>query len=380
MEKYQNSLLIYAVASCLALFGAFLHDLVVPVGKGTLGLKEFEVKRVDYVAAYGFKCLSAIPLLLVMILRDGVGTDYLLYSSDYQTILMGGTTHTDIGFQALSRVLAYFGFSHIALFAICSIILVSGVYAVAVFVEKQLTMVVFLFLASFNYFTAFSLVAQYTAIGMLCWSFAFLLKRRYLLSASALLIACFFHSSSAVFVPVMFVFFLLKLFPKYRKQITGTVLLVASFGSIMLGTLLPPLLRSTRFIGYLSDNKYSSLSSGSQTAISIAVVLFMLGVYLLTKNTSNDVYFDLLFIIQFIAMSLSLAQSQITLLFRLIYSFAFFSIIAIPYTIELIHSRAIRISVRVCIVFAYIIWVIAFPFSSNNYDVLPYQTIGFSNI
>lgn len=348
----------------------------IPSNRQKSGIGAFQVGKETGILPLVFKCLSAVPLLVIMALRDGVGTDYSSYASDYKIIQHGGTTHTDAGFQALSHVVAFFGFSHLVLFGICSVILISGVYALAGIVENQLAMVVFLFLASFNYFISFSLISQYTAIGVLCWAFTCLFRERYFFATVALLVAGSLHSSSFIFVPVFVIFVLLKKIPKYGRLITGVVLFASVVGSSLLGILVPTLLKGTRFGGYLTDHKYSSLKSGSLIVICIAIAFFMVLVRLLVEKSSQDATFQLLLIVQFVAMSLSLAQSQITLLFRMIYYFAFFAIIAIPYTMQFIRSRGMKTVVRCGVIISYLVWVVLFPFSNNDYDVLPYHFIG----
>ena len=57
-----------------------------------------------------------VPLCFIGCLREGVGTDYNLYESEYYQIFSGGTAHFDIGYTILNKIIIRLGLGFFYIF------------------------------------------------------------------------------------------------------------------------------------------------------------------------------------------------------------------------------------------------------------------------
>lgn len=369
MIGFNQSLMLYALAAGIAIALAFFYDRLV-CGDYTISstrLREHMSLLESLIAT-----LSATPLILLGALRYRVGVDQGAYAKEFYAHAAGKPVHTDRGFQLLNGLIYHLGGSDQALFAVCVAILVIGVYTFGSLFKSNLCLVVSLFIFSFHYFTAFSLIAQYTAIGVLCFAFYALFTDHPISGILLTLVAGTMHSSSFLFLPIIIVYVILEKIKRRWALIIGLCAVVV-VGMANMKFLLPRLLKNSRFKGYLTDPIYADLKSASMVVIGIAVLLFMLVVLAQSDEALHDSKILLLFFIQFIETGLSLMQGDVILLFRLIYYFWFFEIFAIPLSTEYIKNQRIRSAIRHAVPFAYLAWEWVFPLRGNYYYILPYR-------
>ena len=325
-----------------------------------------------------------VPLCFIGCLREGVGTDYNLYESEYYQIFSGGTAHFDIGYTILNKIIIRLGLGYQFVIAISFIFFIGGVYY---FVFRHCCNYVFfataLLIFSYNYFVAYSLIAQYTAIGLLFVGLSFLFEKRY---ASAIVFSVFatlIHSSAIFFFGVIVLFLFLNHRCAIRLQTMIVLMVVFGILGLACRAFIPFIVSKTRFGGYLTDpnaqDLYGSLSSNSSIVINIAVLLFQL--YLIEKDQRllQSTQIELFIFLQFFAVFFSLLQGQIILMFRFIYYLSAFQIISLPIFISSVNSKKMQFNYCITIVLFFFIWWLLFPMRNDYYHVLPYVSI-FSEI
>lgn len=369
MTGFNQSLMLYALAAGMAITLAFLYDRLVC---GDYAIPGTRLREHMFLLESLVATLSATPLILLGALRYRVGVDQGAYAKEFYAHAAGKPVHTDRGFQLLNGLIYHLGGSDQALFAVCVGILVIGVYTLGSLFKGNLCLVVSLFIFSFHYFTAFSLIAQYTAIGVLCFAFYALFTGHPISGILLTIVAGTMHSSSFLFLPIIIVYVILEKIKK-RWALTIGLCTVVVVGMANMKFLLPRLLKNSRFKGYLTDPLYADLKSASMVVIGIAVLLFMLIVLAQSDEALHDSKILLLFFIQFIETGLSLMQGDVILLFRLIYYFWFFEIFSIPLFTEYIKNQSIRSAIRHAVPFAYLAWEWVFPLRGNYYYILPYR-------
>lgn len=370
MNQYCGSLWIYAITFGLAIGFAFIYDrLVCGDFDNSIPLQ----LRSHMVLLQGTAAtLSAIPLIILGSVRYEVGVDQHSYTKEFYDYAAGKRIHTDRGFRFLNGLIHTLGATDTALFIVCIGILVIGVYSLGSIFKGNLCLTVALFVFSFHYFNAFSLIAQYTAIGILCFAFLAVFLNHGILGLVLTALAGTMHSSSFLFIPVIIAYLILQ---KIKKRWTFTCMICALVvvGMVSMKYLLPHILANSRFKGYLSDPKYAALQSTSMIVIGIAVLIFMLVVIAQNELARQDSKILIFFFIQFTHTGLSLIQGDVILLFRLIYYFWFFQLFSIPLFTDYIKDRRSRRLIRYAIPFVYLSWEWFFPLKGNYYYILPYR-------
>lgn len=325
-------------------------------------------------------CIVLVPLCLIGCLREGIGTDYGLYESEYYKIVLGNSAHFDIGYIILNKILIGLGLGYQFVVAISFIFFIGGLYY---FVFRHCRNCVFfataLLIVTYNYFIAYSLMAQYTAIGLLFVSLSFLFEKRYVGAIAFSIFASLMHSSAIFFFGIIVLFFFLNRRRAIRLQ--TIIVLIVAFGilGIACREFIPFIVSKTRFGGYLTDSNaqilYGSLSSNSSIVINIAVLLFQL--YLIAKNRQmlQSPQIELLILLQFFAVFFSLLQGQIILMFRFIYYLSVFQIVSLPIYVSSVNSKKKQFNYCIVILLCFLIWWLLFPMHNDYYHVLPYVSI-----
>lgn len=157
--------------------------------------------------------------------------DYPLYEREFFYINYDyGWVHSDVGFRELNRVVFLLGGNAKTMFAVVALIQTIGVYALAVVVDIPLSAFSLLYFLTFNYLQSYSLIAQYTAIGLVSLAFALMFKKHHVLSLVLLLAAATVHSSSVIFI-VLFIWYIVFLqVDKKRRFILFSFGLAALLG------------------------------------------------------------------------------------------------------------------------------------------------------
>lgn len=364
-------MLIYGVAFITSVLFAYLCDVT------TRQLQNRDDSHVFYRFLLTIFCvLSALPLILISGLRGDVGIDKSLYTREFLTIAYdsGGYVHSDFGFQILNKAVAFFSKNSMWLYIILAIIFIAGVYALAATFSSMYAFIVVLLFATYNYFQSLSLIAQFTAIGILCFGIRAMLKQHWMLSLVWVALASTCHLSAAIFFPVIgFCFLLQKANSPIR--IFCSILIIIGILSIFASFVIPLIVRKTRYSVYLTMYDYSNLSSTSMILINITVLLFMFGVFFYRKDVRDDATIMILLIIQFVAVCLSLAQNQVNLLVRVVMYFSFFQIYSIPVFCRLIKSFKCRVFISLALITFMMLWVFIYPIMGNYYSVFPYEFI-----
>lgn len=316
--------------------------------------------------------LAALPYFYFQAGRNELGVDYPLYEREFFYINYDyGWVHSDVGFRELNRVVFLLGGNAKTMFAVVALIQTIGVYALAVVVDIPLSAFSLLYFLTFNYLQSYSLIAQYTAIGLVSLAFALMFKKHHVLSLVLLLAAATVHSSSVIFI-VLFIWYIVFLqVDKKRRFILFSFGLAALLG-VLAPAVAPLVLRHTRFYAYFSLN-FSFLNSTSMIIINIAVVALMLLVERFSGCAQSSELFAFFSFLMFLALTISLLQPVIPLMVRFAMYFSFFSVYAIPIALKEIPSNKVQKCMYVAVLFLYLVWLIEFPIAGNYYQVIPYR-------
>lgn len=316
--------------------------------------------------------LAGFPFFYLQARRNELGADYQLYANEFVYINSGsGYVHSDSGFQELNRLVFFFGGDYKAMFAVVAFIQTVGVYSLAVSLGVPLSIFSLLYFLTFNYLQSFSLIAQYTAIGIVCLAFSLMLKRFYVPSLVLLAIAATIHSSSYIF----FVYFLFYIFlEKTRNKIMLSALFAVAaviFASVS-SKLLPLILKNTRFgVYYERDN--TDLNSTSMIVINMFIVLLMIMVFLIETDVRENVCYNFFFSIQFMALVAALLQPVVPLMVRMAMYFSFFEVYSVPLVLQKLSNKQLQSVIFIITLLAFTAWFYLYPVAGNYYQVIPYR-------
>lgn len=171
-----------------------------------------------------FVALSATTLVLLLALREGVGTDYYdVYVTEFDQFLDSGYSRFEFGFTFLMQLVQLVNGDYHLLLGICALLTVLFMYAAIVSYCKQWTIA--LYVACFGGFIFFATngVRQSISISILMLSAVYLKKNMKLSYVGLVLLSATFHAYALAFL-------LLLPFSRCRKvdiRIVALVILAA---------------------------------------------------------------------------------------------------------------------------------------------------------
>lgn len=362
----------YLISFTLSLMFAAMKDIHYRELKYSSLISLDRKKLLDYLLAI----LTVLPLCILGIFRYGIGTDYNLYKGEYYSVSIGGKPHYDSGFTFINKVAIRFHFGYQFVIALSFLLFISGIYFFAFkYCSDRFFFITSLLIFSYNYFIAYSMIAQYAALGMLFFSFSFLLDDNYCKSIICALVATSLHVSACFFIVLIVLYWFFSIWRGVKTKLLLTVLMITTIIICLGMPLVFYILKKTRFAGYLTDATYSGLTSMSFIIINTVVAIFQIYLVIRNKKIAQSSGMDIMLFIQFLAMLLSFLQGSITLLFRFIYYLSAFSIVSLPIFIKQINNKFLRNVISVLTISSFVIWWIAFPMKNDYYHVIPYVSI-----
>lgn len=279
-----------------------------------------------------FYIAAAIPFILVSALRYDVGTDYFYrYVPNYNQMAKGlDVPNLEIGFKLLINLCLIFTKDYQILFAITSIITISlFMYAIYKNSKNKLLSVAIFFLGGF-FFQSLNILRQYMAIGIIFFSYRYLLNKKYWIFLIGVVLAFFIHSTSIICL----IFFLLK-----DREIFGLRnIIIFSLVILILGTpiinIIENALSNTRFNVYF-ENKYNIGDVKILTLLSSCFLyLFMYALYIVKKKNDKLTKEDIFYInVEGLTLIFIILSSKFFLFFRIAYYSMIYLIISLPYFI-----------------------------------------------
>lgn len=355
----------YLLMTLLSCTFAGMHDLVNRISK-----KNFDDRKKYYCKI--LLALTGLPLWFTSAFRSySVGVDtFDVYYTDYISIKSGFDVHSDWGFQFINKIAinCHFGFRFVLI--VSSFIFIYGALSLISECSDSMFTSTLLLIVSFNYMQSLSLIAQYTAIGVLCIALKELLKNRISVSVILTIIASLFHVSALYFLIIIFVF-VVNMYAKNKFQnfciLSCVTVCIAIFSSVII----PFIVEGTRFKVYLNSSRFSELSSFSQVVINVCVAVFAFIALILQSRRGTVSGKDcVLAFIQIAAAVFALAQWEVVLLVRFVMYFSFYQYVCIPYFASKFKHKFLLQSL---IIVSYCLWMIFYPLNGNYYNILPYH-------
>ena len=285
----------------------------------------------------------------------------------------------EIGYTLLIKCLTFISSNERVYFLITPILSLFGIYSLIKNFSPIPIISVLVYMALGFYTNSFNNVRQSIAIGIVCFSFPYLVNHRFSKFVICVLLASLFHKS-AIFYILIYPFTKINLTTKkfYLILVSGTIF----FFSV--GMKIFNYFRDYIFIAYSTSYDHILLESNrgySLLGLYFCITIFVFHVYrrLLRKSSNKEliILFNV-FVVEMLFATMSQAfATQMATFTRMSIYFYINIILLIPYYLKTITSENRLICILMCVValFLYMgIMVYAYipDIDSNSQGVLPY--------
>lgn len=323
---------------------------------------------------------------VVLGLRYGVGVDYFSYeqmyiSQKWHSIFEGNSGEFIFGF-------IYFVCFRLGLpYAFVQILLnfIFFVFFYKAFESKKTVfpwVIIFLFLTGFL-FLYLNIQRQGIAFSILLYALRFVENRNLIKYLLCIMLALGFHFSSLLFLPVYFIFPLLKIIKSIKLQLfLWTISFVfSSFILQSIGELSIILLEATKYGRYGTAVFTSEMERGSGMGLivkGISDLVIILCSKSLFQHYRNDNYFKVSYLVFFIGTLLSNVFQYNLLLSRVAFMFVSFRMVVLAYAYNyFLHSKVLlERTIFIFLIVIYLAYFIGMIYIGNN-SCSPYHFISF---
>ena len=326
--------------------------------------------------------LSVIPLMLIMAIRRGVGSDYWGYWLTYYGVLRNdvkysvGRDDIERGFIFLNRVVKVLFDDPQWIFIICALITCT-LYFLCIYRESiNPAYSILLFVISKEFFISMNAVRQYVAIAILLLAIPYIKRRDGIKTLIVIILAMLMHKSAVIFSAIYFLFLLPPLNPVVVMTITcGGFLFSAGILPIIF-----PILEKFNFYTKFFANAYNNVNGDipfEYLLIYMAFFIFLAYEFSKVKHNENLKLLYCAVVINLVILSFT---SVMPVNFRrLAFYFNAFIVLYIPEATKALEDKRIRLLMNTAIIILYTAVTLHDTLRGDN-DVLPYVTMWSSRI
>lgn len=322
-----------------------------------------------------------IVLGLISGFRYNVGTDFSSYQMLIYQVSQGRDSHAEVGFEIITRLLLFFGFSDQGVFLFFSILTILFFYLGIRYYYSKTSFfkpVFYIMFIIFIYFSSFNVIRQILAASILFYATKYIFNKSFFKYSIFVLLAMSFHFSSFIF---FILYFVVK--KEYSKLSFSIVLIFSTILSTTnsISKILETIVYRFPIIdlgGYLS--KYI-VSDYNPNLADYGIVFFMnvfILIFIITfkenfiKNQFQIVFLNFYFI-YIVSMVLALDFFAVS---RFQYFFSIYMVLCISSVDKTFNfdSRRIVKSIMVLLyIFLYVYIISRGYMNPDNTDIIPYN-------
>lgn len=284
--------------------------------------------------------LSGITMILICGFRgEDVGADTYNYVLEYQG---NGIDKSEFLFLLIIRIFNYFSLSFSSFFIFISFLTIAPIIYVA---KKQINnpnivLLIYITLSVYFYFNTFNVIRMELAMSYFFLSVFFFNQKKYYKSVLSIVIACLFHYSAIVVIPL----FILACILNYVSEKVIKILIIISFILGLSTSVIPHIDiyiqqismflslndTSSHYAYYFDDLSLSYEGSSRLIGRIINYLPFtLIGIF--SKKTDYNKYYYSLF---FLGIFLGNIFMEIKYAYRIVSYLTLFSILLIPITLQ----------------------------------------------
>lgn len=302
--------------------------------------------------------------------RYNVGTDFSTYEVYISYIRQGIDTYMEPGFEAIVKATYALGFSGQLTFVISSFLV--SFFFLSYIKEHSyylgLSSILFLCFPIF-YLASFNGVRQFIAVAIFLYSIKYILHRNIFKYSCGVAIACLFHSSAVITIPLYFIL-------NYRLN-TFRVIALCAFIYFFIGSF-PTILESAGFSAkYTTTEIYSNTGFDYKLIVvfSIYIVLCFFEKKYSDNFPNHNIMSNMLVITCIVGMLPLLTNLPSSPVVRITSYFSPALLVVIPNIIACFKNNQIRIISYFSIIFICVLYYITtLLLFGNKFNLLPYET------
>ena len=316
-----------------------------------------------------FAALSALPFILVTVLRYRVGTDWTYVYEPYLYYIKNGIEEfSEVGFTTIYRVFALFtddAWYPIAFIGFITVLLFFGA------IYQQSCMIPFsilLFVLINKYFTSLNQIRQMLAMSIFIYSLKHIYQKNWKGYFLWNLLGTSIHTSSLLYLPF---YFLYGRKATVKRCVGIMVLNVILFPVAVI--VLPKLLALTPYGWYL-DSPYAQ---NNFYLLGFFVIFFatVLHVFCLYRNHEEDIKFHFMTYMMLASTILLLYSAVLPQILRVSEGLSVIQILSFPQMLKKEKEEKIWILLWLMIVGTYTVKLLYDVYVNKWYNAIPYRTI-----
>ena len=311
--------------------------------------------------------LVAFPFSIISALRYNVGTDYFAYILEFQKInyINGYHSRMEPLFVLLNKSIGALGLSSQWIFIITAFLFCTIVIYTIMRDSELPKFSIFLFLGAGFYTFSMNGIRQTLACAITFCAMRYIREKKFVSFLICILIASGFHYTALAMIPIYFLQYV-KVDIKKSLFIILCVFLLKD----KIIDLYSHFLYSLDY--YNSYLVYQKTSLDIWLYINIAIFIFLL-LFLNREDEKNRIYFYC----QLSVVCLGLFNGQIALLSRLMWTFCFPQLVALPKAINTIRDSKTRSLVKLGMIILFAFYINYSVVISGSNAVNPYRLIFF---
>lgn len=327
-----------------------------------------------------FTFLSFFSLFIISAIRYLVGTDYdgtykeiydYIYINGYQFNLAGETLYA-----LLNRMASiYSGADYVGVFALSSLLICGFTF---VGLKKQSTNFVYsvlLFIVSGYYFWSFNAIRQMLVMSIFIYAFQYILKSQPWKYFVCIFFATGFHTMALLYLPI---YFLKKIKMNFKFIFILSVVFVSSaslFRYLAYFFVSKIEIFNIYVIRYFDSFQFYQYTESSPVHAFINLIFLILFLIIAKIYDKCQEKSSIWIMLQFLAFAFASFSSELPLANRISRLFAVTQILSIPYMINLIENKSLKIMMNFMIIICWTVYSAITFYVLKYHNVFPYQTI-----
>ena len=312
------------------------------------------------------KILPMLPLTIIAGIRYNVGYDYnKTYVNIFKMVASGNSDQAwgDLGYTMLNKLVTYFTDDYAGIFIVTAVIFCACVTGGIYQESKDWVFSAFLLVCAGYYFNFLNGMRQMLAIAVVMMSIKYVRQRDFRKYILVVAIACLFHLSTLVFIPVYFLYGV-----KLNNYQRATIVAAVFVGSKAVAFLVQKIIMYTKYSWYYTDNYISVREGYIATLMTLFIFLF---VCFVSRDEDDNIFINM----QMIAACVQALVGLIPQINRIGWYYSFTTIFLIPNVVNGIKSKKMAFFIKMCLYILYLAYFIYTVGVKNSNAVLPYNTI-----
>lgn len=314
------------------------------------------------------RLMTFILFFLPAAIRYGIGTDYFNYIDVYNQIYFGRNVIQEFSWKILNSLVIGLNLGEQFVFVLSSFL----IYFFLLTIERKYYFVVVSLYFVFYYSYSFNCIRNAIAISLIICSYLYLIRGKYWYTLITLLLACFFHTSSYLYIPI----FCLMRYVKLQKRfviIASIVILIAFSFDIISIIFNSSFFKGSKYSVYYNVKYYLNTNLNSGIGVIFRIFILFL-IYCLCDEKSNVRVFSYISYFFVVLLISILVATKVYILHRFLSCFYVGYIAIFLYLYEQKSGLYKKILIFICLL--YIIgFELLLPLARNDNGIIPYITI-----